>query len=282
MKLLKYILISLVFLAACGDDVPTDYKPDVVLEAILLVGEPIQNIALLQTQPISSKYNHYKAFIKNAEVLVKADGQVFSLLFNYDSLKPGYYYPDVNYKVKPNTEYTIEVKLPDGKILSGKTTTPTEIYWQTRVNKTIQYPKDTINLPQSDSISWTRAPGFDYYIIAETCLDTLEYGKYLDPPTNEKNRRVYNPFINENRYKEQSVSGLIPNTKARIVWSAFRWFGKHELTIMAADWNLVRWYLQNLGVNSVNPLLGSVEGGIGVVGSAYAIRDTFMLLKNQP
>jgi len=66
------------------------------------------------------------------------------------------------------------------------------------------------------------------------------------------------------------------------VWSAFKWFGLHEVAVMAADWNLVRWYLQNVGVNAVNPLLGSVEGGIGVVGSAYAIRDTFFLLKNQP
>lgn len=282
MKKIIYIFALFVFLAACGDDIPTDYKPEYVLEAILLVGEPIQNITVLQTQPITAKYNQYKASIKDADVKIIGDGQIFQLVFNFDTLKPGYFYPDRNYIIKPATEYRIEVRLKDGTLLSGTTTTPTEIAWQTRIKKILQYPKDTINLPQSDSISWTRAAGYDYYIIAITCLDTLEYGKYLSPPTTEKNRRVYNPFINENRYKEQSGSGLLPTTKTRVVWSAFKWFGLHEVAIMAADWNLVRWYLQNVGVNAVNPLLGSVEGGIGVFGSAYAIRDTFFLQKNQP
>jgi|YNPBryulayer2012_1023412.scaffolds.fasta_scaffold08962_2 hypothetical protein len=277
-----FILVLLVILSACGDDIPTDYKPENVLEAILLVGEPIQNIAVLQTQPVTAKYNQYKAFIKDAEVKVIGDGQIFPLVFNFDTLKPGYFYPDKNYLIKPATEYRVEVRLKDGTLLTGTTTTPTEISWQTRVKKQLQYPKDTINLPQSDTISWTWANGYDYYIIAITCLDTLEYGKYLTPPTAEKNRRVYNPFIRDFRYKEQSGSGLLPATKTRIVWSAFKWFGLHEVAVMAADWNLVRWYLQNVGVNAVNPLLGSVEGGIGVVGSAYAIRDTFFLLKNQP
>lgn len=277
-----YIITLALLLNACGDDVPTDYEPKNVLEAILIVGEPLQNIAVLKTQPVTIKYNHYNAFIKDAEVVVIGDGKVFPLEFNFDTLKPGYYYPDPNYKIKPATEYKIQVKLKDGTILSGSTTTPTEINWQTRIQKMLQYPKDTINLPVSDTISWTKAPGYDFYIISITCLDTLEYGKYLTPPTNEKNRRVYNPFIREFRYKEQSGSGMLPTTKTRVVWSAFKWFGLHEVAVMAADWNLVRWYLQNVGANAVNPLLGSVDGGIGVVGSAYAVRDTFFLLKNQP
>jgi hypothetical protein len=78
----------------------------VVLEAVCC-SEPIQNIAVLKTQPISAKYNHYQLLSKNAEVLVKAM-DMCSLFCSTMNFKTRLYYPDANYKVKPNTEYSIE------------------------------------------------------------------------------------------------------------------------------------------------------------------------------
>jgi hypothetical protein len=46
---------------------------------------------------------------------------------------------------------------------------------------------------------------------------------------------------------------------------------------------MTRWFIQVQASRDYSPLLGSIEGkAIGVFGSAAGIKDTFMLLKNQP
>ncbi len=285
MKLyVKFLMIAVVaaFICSCEDDIPMDYKPENIVEAILIVGEPIQNIKVLKSQPLYHNYNYYKSFIKDAEVIISGDGMQFRLLFNSDTAHPEYYFPDKSYLVKPATKYEIEVRLSDGKILTGETTTPMASSWLTKPKKFVQYPLDTLKLPSRDSISWQRVPGYDFYIVASICLDTLEYGKYLSNPTDEKNRRVYNPFASDRFYRELSTTSLVPSTQVPIVWPAFKWFGLHEVVIYTPDWNFTRWLLQNVATNSVNPLLGSIEGGVGVFGSASALRDTSFLMKNQP
>lgn len=279
--ILMLAVFSIIFVS-CGDDIPTDYKPENFVEAVLLVGEPIRNISVIRTQPIYHPYDYYKSFIKDAQVIIRGDGREFPLRFNFDTLNPGYFFDDEEYLVKANIEYSLEVTLSDGKILTGKTTTPGMNEWVKRPSKFIQYPIDSTSLPAGDSISWQRIAGYDYYLIAIVCLDTLEYGKYLDPATNEMNRRIYKPFASERQYKDVSQTAFVPNTKTPIVWSTFKWFGMHEVIVYTPDWNFARWFIQNVGQGSVNPLLGSIEGGIGVFGSASAIRDTAFLKKNQP
>lgn len=288
MKAKIYIWILLVALiSSCGDDIPTDYKPENVVEAILIVGEPIQNINILRTQPLYHNYNYYKSFIKDAEVVISGEGQQFKLEFNFDTLNPGYFYPDKNYLVKPGVEYKIEIKLSSGELITGETKTPQQTEWTISPKNFIQYPIDSLKLPPSDTISWRKPAGYDFSMIAVVCLDTLEYGKYLAVPTTEKNRRIYKPYASERQYKDISSTSMIParndtSFQVPVVWSAFKWFGKHEVVIYVPDWNYTRWFLQNVGSNTTNPLLSSIEGAIGVFGSASVIRDTAVLLKNQP
>lgn len=275
------LLVSL-SLIACGDDVPTDYKAENFVEAVLLVDHPIDNIKVLRTQPISSKFSYYQAFIKDAEVVIIGDNREMLLSFRDDSLNPRYYFGENDYLVKPSTKYRLRIKLKDGSILTGETTTPERSQWLQKPNTYIQYPLDSLNLPPSDTIAWQKVPGFDYYMIAVVALDTLEYGKYLNPPTIERNRRIYKPYLEERFYKELSQSAFLPATRTPVVWSTFKWFGLHEVVIYTPDWNFTRWFLQNLSSSQLNPLLGSIEGGLGVFGTASVLRDTLVLLKNQP
>lgn len=284
----KYILTIVLFLTglvlnSCGDDVPTDYKPENFVEAVLIVGEPIRGIIVMRTQPVTAKFNYYNSLIKDAEVVIKGEGREFKLDFNTDTLAPGYYSPESTYLVKANTKYSISIKLNDGSLLSGETTTPGQVEWAQKIKSQFQFPFDTLKLPATDTIFWTNVADVNFYNITIKCLDTLEYGKYLTPQTNEKNRRVYKPFINdEEYYYDRSEIAFIPNTKSSVVWNVFKWFGKHEVYISAPDWNYTRWFLQHVSSSQVNPLLGSIEGGIGVFGSMSVARDTVVLLKNRP
>lgn len=283
-KLFIIILLSIaIFSQSCEDLPPSVYIEEYVLEALILVDEPIQGIILTKTMPLSEKYVYDSAMIRDATVIIKEGDEEFELKFRpkEDGIR-GYYYPDTTYLVKAQTNYTIEVTMPNGNKITGSTLTPSKTAWEKRPNDFVNFPKDSINLPPTDTIAWQKVSGFDFFLLAFTNLDTLDYGKYLDPPTTELNRRIERPWREDRFYREVTGIGPIPASKTPIIWSIFRWFGKHSVTIYSPDWNFLRWFLQAQGRAQAEPILTSIEGGIGFFGSAHAIRDTFFLVKNQP
>ncbi|MFN3781583.1 MAG: hypothetical protein ACK4SO_05360, partial [Candidatus Kapaibacteriota bacterium] len=177
---------------------------------------------------------------------------------------------------------------PDGTQISGTTTTPNRFNWLNPPPDTLYFPKDTLNFTDQDPISirWTSVKEVLYYVVSLKCLDTLEYGKYLFPATDEKNRRVYSPFDENQRrrryYYDLTSWDAIPNTEYPLYWLLFKWFGKHKIIIYSPDFNFLRWLLQQFRGSQINPLLSSVEGGIGVFGSASKIEKEIFLIKNQP
>jgi hypothetical protein len=184
--------------------------------------------------------------------------------------------------VKPQTEYEIEVRTGDGEVITGTTFTPVRNDWIVHAPEMLQYPLDTLDLPEGDSVVWEKSGGFDYYLYSITALDTIGYGEYLEPPTSEKNRRLERPWREEEFYREVSNIRPNPNNKSPIIWNTFRWYGLQEVTVYTPDFNFLRWFIQAQTRGQVEPILTSVKGGIGYFGSTYALRDTFFLVKNQP
>lgn len=295
---MKKIFLTVTFIillfVGCEDPVPTDYEPENYLEAALVVGQPIDNIVLMRTQPIQDTFNYESSLIRDAEVVISGDGKEFKLSIDVNGTRG--YYLNENYIVKGNTKYNINVTLPGGSTITGSTLTPDTVEWVRDVPNMIQYPKDTVNKPSNDTLIWEGIPtpinlngdlkdGF--WGISVKALDTLEYGTYLDTvPNKEKNRRLFrrnsNPD-NDWRYKELSQWGLIPSKKTPVVWSYFKWYGLHEVSIYNLDNNYLNWVLQKISQSEYDERLSSVKGdGIGVFGSMNAIRDTFFLIKNQP
>lgn len=281
------LLIGLI-LVSCEDEAPTNYIPRNYLEAIIIVDEPIQNIRVLRSQSVNQKYELENASIKDAEVIISSEGNDYILEYSGDA-HTGYIYGDSNYLVKPDTDYQIEVRLKDGSVITGETHTPGRFEWIRKPYQEVYYPEDTLKLPKIDSlqISWTPEEMTGFYLLSVTCQDTLEYGKYLNPPTDEKNRRAYNVFSDEDSfYNDVTMYNLIANTSTPTVWLAFRWFGPQTITVQAPDYNYLRWFLQFAGFDGrqeYNEILTTVKGdGIGVFGSASEIKADMFLYKNQP
>lgn len=279
--LILLIIVSGIFTTSCEDPVPTDYIPQNFVDGVLIVGDPIQNIVVSLSQPALDSFDFAASLIRDAEVIIRGDGRDFVLKTDQEG-ETGYYYDDETYLVKPNTTYELEVNLSDGTKITGKTETPSETEWVYRVKKQLQYPLDSIKLPATDSIAWQKVEGNPFFLISIMSLDTLEYGKYLDPPTEEMNRRIERPFHDDDFYREISQWGLIPNTKTSVVWSAFKWYGLQQVAIYVPDGNFFKWFLQHVILQEYDDLMGSVEGGFGVFGSASVIRDTTFLIKNLP
>jgi hypothetical protein len=282
-------IIVLFSLNSCEDAPPTDYVQNVYVEAYLYVGHSIEGIKVSYTQPVDKKYSEDIAMIKDASVKIIENNKTMDLIYKSNG-KKGYYLPDTSFKVKPRTKYLLEIKLNNGKIITGETTTPSEIDWVIPPKKQFYYPKDTTKLESVDSlrIEWTAVKETPFFFVQTNCKDTLEYGKYLNPSTAEKNRRSYNPFMEmweeQKMYRNTSNWSFLANTKTPTPWFAFKWYGLQEVRIYAPDYNMLSWFM-NLyftGSSAADPNYNSVKGAYGVFASASFCSYEVFIFKNQP
>jgi len=285
-KIIIIIAVAILFVG-CEDPAPKDFIQTTIVEALLIVGKPIENIRITNTMPLTEPYNYNNAVIRNATVYIYEGEKEFQLVFRDSDIlgEIGYYFPDTNYIVKRNTTYHLKIILPDGRNVTGTTTTPDSISWVKRISQYVQYPLDTINLPPDANLTteWTRAnTGNAFYIFNITCLDTLEYGKYLSEPINELNRRTYPLFRHDRAYRELSYNTVSMLTRSPLMWGVFKWFGHHSLKVYVPDRNYETWFIYFWMTGEIDAKAYSIEGCAGFFGSAFVLEDEFILLKNQP
>ena len=282
------IAIMMLALTACEDQPPTDYVAVPFLEAYLIVGQPIDDVVVAVSQPITERFNYAGMMVSGAEVVITGDGREFPLAYREKDGIGTYHFPDSTYRVRPGTPYAIRVRMPDGSSLQAETTTPAQIDWITEPRALLQYPEDTTQLfsPDSLRIAWTRGNSIEY-IIRVTARDTLGYGAYLTPSTDEINSRTNNlPFEDpgDPQFYTNIRWGFIQANQAPTVWAAFRWYGRNEVAILAPDRALLDWFkATQWGGRSVEyrEQYSNVRGGLGVFGSASVIQADVFLLKRK-
>ncbi|MFZ1729498.1 MAG: DUF4249 family protein [Bacteroidota bacterium] len=275
---LLVIALAATLVTACEDQPPTDYVPVPFLEAYLQVGEPIDNIVVAVSQSLTVAFDYASMMAPDASVIISANGIDYPLQYVVKDGVGSYSYPDSTYRVLPETRYSIRVQMADGTLMSAETTTPARIEWTIPPRAVLQYPQDTTVLMSPDSlrISWTSGTTPEYIIRAKV-LDTLGYGEYLTPAVSEINERTNNiPFENSDSptFYTKTRWGFIQVNQAPTVWSAFRWYGRNEIAILAPDKAMLDWFkATQWGGRSVEfrPEYSNIRGGIGVFGSASVI-----------
>ena len=293
---LRHIILSAmavllgVLSSGCEDPVPTDYTEEIMLEGLLLVGEPLQDVRILKTLPITDTFSFERASLADAKITVTADGVNIPMEFVPDSRGGTYRAADTSYRVLATTVYAVTVQA-NGATLTASTRTPATFAWTTPPKTWIRFPKaDSLLTAIDDSllVTWSPVQGTELYIIGLTCLDTLGYGMYLDPPTTDTNLRTVRPkpdFFDRSGTliaNERTTLGATPFTTSQTVWGVFRWYGQHELRVYAPDQAFLEWfYLVGGGRrSSYDYRLGNIKGGLGVWGSASLIKHRSFLLKN--
>jgi hypothetical protein len=282
-------ILTSILVVGCEDPVPTDYKEEIMLEGLLLVGEPLQDVRILRTLPVTDTFSFSKAALPEAKIVVTADGIDVPMEYVPDARGGTWRAIDTTYRVRPNTLYSVVVQAR-GASLTASTRTPAEFSWTTTPRTLIQFPHpDSILTTIDDSliVSWTPVAGAELYIIGLTCLDTLGYGQYLNPPTVDTNERTVRPkpdFFDRSGTliaNERTTLGATPFTTSQTVWGVFRWYGQHELRVYAPDRAFLEWfYLVGGGRrSSYDYRLGNINGGLGVWGSASLIKNRSFLLK---
>lgn len=283
--LLVSVMVIGVVLAGCEDPVPTDdYTPQIVVTAILFVGQPINDIRVHRSQSLTDTFELSSASIKNATVVIETSSTSIPCEFVDDSTGGSYRAMDTTYLVEPQTTYTLRMTA-DGNSITGVTTTPIAFAFVIPPRDTLVYPgkdKET-ELYDSLFVTWTPvAPGQEY-VPGIINRDTTNYGIYLTPPTDELNSRIReDEFDQGTRLNgERARYALAQTTSIPTVWRFFKWYGRSELVIYGGDVNFVKWFKQ-IGFgsrSSYNFNSNSIEGGIGVFGSASVIRHSVFLKK---
>jgi hypothetical protein len=180
----------------------------------------------------------------------------------------------------------LRVELVDGTVMSAETTTPQRIMWTKPPAQVLQYPSDTVALPSPDSlhIAWTPVPASEY-LIRVRCGDTLGYGAYLTPPTPEINGRTNNLSMFEGPEDPSFYSvlrwGYVQSSTVPTVWTAFRWYGMHDIAVLVPDAWFLAWFKATQWAGNVqyNKQYSNIRGGLGVFASASIIENRAFVLK---
>lgn len=287
----RYSLLAAVilFLIGCADPVPDDYVEEVVVQGFVIAGEPLTKVRVYRTLPIKDTFTLAKAMIKNAVVNVTENGVPIAMEFVDDSTGGYYRAVDTNYRAKYSTTYGLSVQAR-GKTLTATAQTRAEFTWVKPPADTMIYPGKANETERYDSlnISWQGQAGTNLYVLALECLDTLDYGAYLTPPTSDTNRRLREQdeefddgtlISNElTRY----VPAIVSNTP--VVWRTFKWFGKHQLHVYTGDQAFQEWFnMVGFGRRSnYDYRLSNVTGGLGVWAGASKISGDLFLVKDKP
>lgn len=279
--------VAVLLVVSCGDPVPTDYQEELVVEGFVFVGEPIRDIRVLRTLPITDTFRFVNASIRDALVRITADGVPLGVEFVSDSLGGTYRVTDQQYRAVAGVTYAIEVTAV-GKTITGSTTTPDTLAWVKEPKDTLQYPGRLFELTRNDSleVAWTAVPGVGQYVVAVECIDTLGYGEYLSPMTTDSNRRLRDQdrFDDGTLIASERVRfGFSILTRAPTVWSVFKWFGRQEIRVYAGDQAFQEWFrMVGFGRRSTYDYrLSNIKGGLGTWASASLIRKATFLKMDQ-
>lgn len=284
-----FTIVGTVVFNGCEDPIPTDlYVEQTLIEALLTVNKPVEGVLISRSNPIADTFKFENTFIRDAQVMIYSNTDTMQLAYRQGRFSSEYYCPDTTKIVQPLTRYNLRVQMQDGRVFTSAITTPSPFVWKQKLPAILQFPKDTNNLQRPDFnvfTSWEPPQNQNDFVLRLRCLDTLEYGKYLNPPTEERNRRVFRFFENTRsaRYRNTAQYIFLGNaTASPVAWLAFKWYGKQEVSVLAPESNYLRWFKQRFGGNTFNPLLTNIEGGaIGAFGAASEIKHEIFILKNQ-
>jgi Domain of unknown function (DUF4249) len=262
----------------CEDSGPTDFVQQYVVEGYMIVDRPIADVVVSRSQPVTDTFKIRNGIVDDAAVRIRDGERTYELQYRRSESGLGsYYYPDTTVLIQPNTVYTLEVVTKDGGTITAQTRTPGRVEWVKPPKDTVSIPAKSdqayLNPPDSLDLGWTSVT--PEYLISVRPIDTLDYGRYLNPPTEQRNRRI-NPDIDKFDLHDTDMSrwGFLGSAATPIVWAAFKWFGPQIVDVYAADEYMIRWFkmTQWSGNPQYNPLNGNVRGnGIGVFGSASVI-----------
>lgn len=275
-----------VALSACADPVPDDYIEEIYIEGFTIAEQPLTKLRVNRTLPLSENYSIDRASIKDALVIVKENGVDVLMTFVDDTLGGFYQAADTTFRVAYNSIYDLTV-VALGRTLRATASTLAPFQWVVPPKDTIIYPGKQGETAIYDSLRvyWEGQQGIPLYVLGIESMDTTGYGIYLNPPTDEPNERIRSEMHPDESplSKERTRYGFAFVSNTPIVWRAFKWYGRHKISVYAGD-NAFREWFQMVGGgfrSQYDYRLSNITGGLGVWAGASTISADLFLKKVQ-
>jgi hypothetical protein len=284
-----YNSILVIILLSCGEptvDLNSNlYKPLIVVDSYLIVGQKVENIFIKRNFNIAS-VNADNRYIDNATVSITdlSNNQKSTLI--YQTAQKSYSdQTNTLGLVKEKTAYRIDVEATiDGKTLSTSSTTNTPSNGFCIINKSDQMKKYPVSNDDRYSnrfaIDFTLSNDATSYIFIFKALDTKP-SSYIRFP-----RNVYlaaevsdADFIYEvgeiSHLAIQNLNSDISSYNKKIEWSNFNFVSRYRVMVLAVDKNYKDYFytvndIQDIDGSFVHPQFHFEGDGIGIFGSAVA------------
>lgn len=275
-----------------------------VVDAVLLVGRPLPDIFLHQTQRAGVAYTDSTAGLSNAQVVISWDGGSLDF-FEHPTEEGRYEPPSIGPTVQPSTEYRLQVTLEDGRRVNAETVTPPtfdvtdwvlldeETLDVTRTFRTFEDAGDSVfTAPENQVVYLTGllearfqdAGRTGRYQVGISSLDLdspfVIDADFLEPEDYEDfERDVGSPAL-------EASDGFV-----RLPWFAIFFAGRHKIRVYSVDENWFDLVRSSPEINGpAGPNVGGtagdnferpifhVDGGIGLFGSACVDSIGFVIL----
>jgi hypothetical protein len=295
-------LLAPLVLAGC-DLSEDDFQPEVVVEAVLVAGQPLPTVRLSTTAPIDEPYSFEAFALQGAEVQMElvGEGGEDDVLFFYENVDvpmnegdfPGNYVPTELHRVAPGRRYRLTVRVPErpdlvpaSQAIRAETAVPDTF-------RIVNPPPDSIRyniLAPSPAIDVTRSLNPDRQGIYIFSIEALQPDRYGLTPTiasllenaDEVDAsdfiRTSSPILNEGNY-EINPDGTL---RLRVPWFAIAYYGPNRLTASALDDALfdflrsrdAQFNPTTLSPGEIQRVISNVENGTGVFGSLAQVETT--------
>jgi hypothetical protein len=270
-------LVALSGLFGCSEpSSPNDYSNQLVLNAYLFAGRPIDSVYVQRTAQILEQYTEDAVAITGATVKISlmksADPAAIETTYvlSGDPLKRGRYSSPAT--VLPKRTYTIEIHASGYPAVTGTTTVPDTFHVMSTLPSTILWNADAPAL----QIEWSPSSGYSDYVASVTSLDAN--APYVDD-FRSKNRNPDDP-------KPQQTSfffNMPQRNSVELPWLMFRYLGRHTISVSAVDENYYDFLRQSMASEggSLREIRYRLNGGIGVFASAAVATGSISFTLNQ-
>lgn len=285
------LLLLAVGLIGCDTTTPVS-ESQVVVEAYLQGGAPMDSIRLTRSVDVDRAYRPSDAAVRNAEVEVRrlaADGTTAATI-PFEETRAGVYAPTPTPRprVRPRTTYGLSVTTEDGDTITATTTVPDTVSIVATRNETALYQGDeqptfTLTPPQSNRsgqavLVLTTTSRLDFRRPESELRRQLTpfYREEYDPAEDsiEAFRTTSSGILNEANFTRDEQGRIITT----LPWIAVAFFGPNETAVHVIDDNLFdvirSQQVQSpggagpgLGPGELPNVIEHVEGGTGIFGS---------------
>ena len=304
--MLKLLLSLPIFLSCSADRTPGElFGPSeagtLVVDAVLIVDQSLPPVHLYETAALDQPYQRSEVAVKDAKIIITTDQNSYEYQPVADSI--GLYVPIESVMISPNTSYTLEVDLPDGRKIRASTETPDRI----KVQQLLLRDENDLSIRRELKLfSDITASPFDapenqvYYRdgIIEAVVGPIDVPAYQLAIFNlETNSQllIEADFLDEDDLAEFERSGASPPLSirdglARLPWFGVAFEGKHLFKIYAIEQNWFDFIRTDpdgnrdgggglLGEQFQRPIF-NINGGIGIFASASVDSVGFNVIKS--